>query len=296
MDIPHKSVLLDEVLQVLKPRDNGNYLDCTFGAGGYTRAILQFAKCNVIAIDRDITTKKFANEIKNERFTYYNMKFSEIDKLNMKFDGIVFDIGVSSMQIDDGSRGFSFQKDAPFDMRMGNNELSASDIVNLSGEGNLSDIIYKYGDEVKARHIAKKIVANRPLNTTFELANIVRSFYPKRSKIDPATKTFQAIRIAVNNELDELEIALDKAKSLLNDGGRIVVVSFHSLEDKIVKNFVKKLANNKKVDKYKDRHDEFREITKKPISPTNREIAENVRSRSAKLRGIEKCWTKLDCS
>ncbi|GMO63974.1 MAG: 16S rRNA (cytosine(1402)-N(4))-methyltransferase RsmH [Rickettsiales bacterium] len=289
MNAPHKSVLLKEVIDALQPQDNKTYLDCTFGAGGYTKAILNSANCKVVGIDRDITTKKFADEITNKNFEYQVLKFSEIDKLGVKFDGIVFDIGVSSMQIDNGERGFSFQKDAPLDMRMGNNDLSANDIINLTGEGNLADIIYKYGDEVKARHIAKKIVENRPIKTTFELANIVRSFYPKREKIDPATKTFQAIRIAVNNELDELQIALNKAKDMLNVGGRIVVVSFHSLEDKIVKNFIKNLTNNNKIDKYKIRQDEFREITKKPIVPTNWEISENIRSRSAKLRGIEKC-------
>jgi 16S rRNA (cytosine1402-N4)-methyltransferase len=288
----HKSVLLSEVLHYLKPQDNETYLDCTFGAGGYTKAILQAAKCHVIGIDRDITTKQFADEINTDRFKYYNMKFSEIDKLMATFDGIVMDIGVSSMQIDSADRGFSFQKDAPLDMRMGNNKISAYDIINRGGEGNLADIIYRYGDEVKARHIAKKIVQNRPINTTFELANIVRSFYPRKiGKIDSATKTFQAIRIAVNDELGELEKVLELSKTLLKPGGRLIVVSFHALEDKIVKNFMNMLVIKEKHDKYKNRQCSFELLTKKPVVPTNWEIADNIRSRSAKLRGIKKCLT-----
>ncbi|MDR2526503.1 MAG: 16S rRNA (cytosine(1402)-N(4))-methyltransferase RsmH [Rickettsiales bacterium] len=288
-NISHNPVLLNEVLHFLEPQDDKIYLDCTFGAGGYTNAILNSAKCEVIGIDRDVTTKKFADEIKNDRFTYFNMKFSEIDKLNKSFDGIALDIGVSSMQVDNAERGFSFKKEAKLDMRMGQNILSAHDIVNITGESNLSDILYRYGDEVRARKIAKEIVKNRPINTTFELVNIVKKFYPIKNKIDPSTKTFQAIRIAVNDELNELKKVLELSKILLNPHGRLVVVSFHSLEDKIVKDFMNSLVDKTKNDKYKVKEEKFKLLTKKPIVPSKEEIDNNIRSRSAKLRAIEKC-------
>ncbi|HSQ98274.1 MAG TPA: 16S rRNA (cytosine(1402)-N(4))-methyltransferase RsmH [Rickettsiales bacterium] len=297
----HIPVMLKEVLQYLNPKSNELYADCTFGAGGYTEAILKQANCSVIGLDRDSSVQEFANKIKKDfqnRFEFYNVKFSDIENIlnGRKLDGMVLDIGVSSMQIDNADRGFSFQKDSKLDMRMGNNSLSAYDIVNNSNEQELANIIYNYGDEVKSRHIAKKIIEKRkekPIETTFELADIVRYFYPKREgKIDPATKTFQAIRIAVNDELSELKKILELSKKILNKNGRLVVVSFHSLEDEIVKGFVKKETNKGiKKDKYsKDKNTyNFNLLTKKVVVPTEEEVRKNVRARSAKLRALQKC-------
>lgn len=298
----HVPVMLNEVLQYLKPQKHELYADCTFGAGGYTEAILKQENCSVIGLDRDESVKKFADKIKEnykERFEFYNVKFSEIENIlnGRKLDGIVLDIGVSSMQIDNADRGFSFQKDSKLDMRMGNNTLSAYDIVNNTNEQELANIIYNYGDEVKSRHIAKKIIEKRkqkPIETTFELADIVRYFYPKREgKIDPATKTFQAIRIAVNDELSELKKILELSKKILNTNGRLVVVSFHSLEDEIVKDFIKKeTGKGIKKDKYSSKNENvfnFKLLTKRVIAPTEEEVRENVRARSAKLRALQKC-------
>ena len=297
----HIPVMLDEVLQYLNPKDGELFIDCTFGAGGYTKEILKSANCKVIGIDRDISVKKFADNITaefEERFEFHNIKYSDISSIldGKRVDGIVLDIGVSSMQIDNADRGFSFQKNSKLDMRMGNNKLSAYEIVNNTGEKELADIIYNYGDEVKSRHIAKKIVEQRkikPIETTFELADIVRYFYRgKEGKIDPATKTFQAIRIAVNDELNELKKILELSKHILKKSGRLVVVSFHSLEDKIVKDFIKQETNKgKKKDKYSNSKKEvsFELLTNKAVSPSEVEIKNNIRARSAKLRALRKC-------
>lgn len=297
----HVPVMLNEVIEYLKPSDDKIYVDCTFGAGGYARKILEGANCKLIGLDRDVSVKIFADDVKNQfrdRFEFYNTKYSDIEKVlnGRKVDGIVLDVGVSSMQIDNADRGFSFQKNSKLDMRMGENSISAYEVVNNYTEEELANIIYNYGDEVKSRHIAKKIVEtrkNKPIETTFELADIVRSFYPvRKGKIDPATKTFQAIRIAVNDELNELKKILDISKSILNKDGRLVVVCFHSLEDKIVKDFIKEETNKgKKNDKYSNKKDEsdFELLTKKAVMPSNIEVKNNIRSRSAKLRALRKC-------
>ena len=297
----HIPVMLNEVLEYLNPKDDEIFVDCTFGAGGYARKILEKANCKLIGIDRDESVKIFADDVKTkfgDRFEFYNDKYSNIEKIldNRKVDGIVLDVGVSSMQVDNCDRGFSFQKNSRLDMRMGNNSISAYEIINNTPEEELANIIYNYGDEVKSRHIAKKIVELRkikPIETTFELADIVRSFYTgKKGKIDPATKTFQAIRIAVNDELNELRKILEISKKVLNRDGRLVVVCFHSLEDKIVKDFVKQETNKgKKNDKYSKNiiKADFELLTKKAITPNNREVQNNIRSRSAKLRALKKC-------
>lgn len=297
----HVPVMLNEVIEYLKPSDDKIYVDCTFGAGGYARKILERANCKLIGLDRDVSVKIFADDVKNQfgdRFEFYNTKYSDIEKVlnGRKVDGIVLDVGVSSMQIDNADRGFSFQKNSKLDMRMGENSISAYEVVNNYTEEELANIIYNYGDEVKSRHIAKKIVEtrkNKPIETTFELADIVRSFYPvRKGKIDPATKTFQAIRIAVNDELNELKKILNISKSILNKDGRLVVVCFHSLEDKIVKDFIKEETNKgKKNDKYSNKKDEsdFELLTKKAVMPSNIEVENNIRSRSAKLRALRKC-------
>lgn len=297
----HIPVMLSEVLECLNPQDGETFVDCTFGAGGYTQAILEKSNCKVIGIDRDISVKKFADKIKEkfkDRFEFYNIKYSEIENVlnQTQVDGIVLDIGVSSMQVDNGDRGFSFQKNSRLDMRMGNDKISAYEIVNNTDEKELADIIYNYGDEVKSRHIAKKIVEQRqikPIETTFELADIVRYFYKgKEGKIDPATKTFQAIRIAVNDELNELKKILELSKKLLKKNGRLVIVTFHSLEDKIVKDFIKQeTSKGEKNDKYSKNKKEFNFelLTNKAVAPNDLEVKRNIRARSAKMRALKKC-------
>ena len=299
-DLDHDPVMLNEMLQYLAPRRGENFLDTTFGAGGYSRAILNSCECNVVSLDHDPTITKYVNDLKNQykdRFSFIQSSFAEIfDKLhNTKFDGIVMDLGVSSMQLDLGERGFSFAKDGPLDMRMSNEGMSASDFVNSASEEDIANIIYQYGDEVFSRKIAKKILEERqkePILTTLRLANIVRSsIFGKRGKIDPATKTFQAIRIHVNDELGELKRFLSKVKQILTLNGRLIIVSFHSLEDRIIKNFLKdnsqKVVAQSKYAKEKQIIEQgkwLKILTKKALIPSKNEIKLNPRSRSAKLR------------
>ena len=244
----HTPVLYEKVLENLNIRDGLTYVDGTFGAGGHTNMILSSANCNVISIDRDPSVEIFAKKIKKKfpnNFKYiagnigrlkFLLKSSGISSID---GGILFDLGVSSMQIDNADRGFSFKNDGPLDMRMEKIGKSAEDIVNQTDEKTLNDIIYTLGEEKKARKIANAIVnyrKDRSITTTLELANIVRSAIGNnpKLKIDPATKTFQALRIKVNDELGEIEKALNDAEILLAPGARLVVISFHSLEDKIV--------------------------------------------------------------
>ncbi len=299
----HKPVLFKEMLQNLNPKDGEVYLDTTFGAGGYSRGILESANCELYAIDRDESAKKFAAKIEKDfpkKFTFLRGKFSEsaellAEKNISELDGMVLDIGVSSMQLDDKSRGFSFDSDSKLDMRMDQSlPVSAFEVVNELPEAELVQIIKEFGEEPKARSIAKKIVLMRkaaPIVTCSDLAKIARSFYHGYFKTDPATKTFQALRIFVNKELDELKAALASSTTLLKKGGRLVVVSFHSLEDQIVKNFLKKEAGlDKVVSRYQPEISQaesvknFQIITRSAISPSKEEIAANPRSRSSKMR------------
>ena len=247
----HYPVMLNEVVVALAPKDGEVYVDGTFGAGGYTRAFLNATDCTVIAIDRDPNALKIAEEFTQEfgkRFIFVQGCFGDALELVHKagfekIDGFVLDVGVSSMQIDEASRGFSFRFDGPLDMRMGQEGDSAADLVNEMDEEALANVIYKYGEERLSRRIAKNIVKRRVENkfeTTFDLADVVRATVPRKpqDKIDPATRTFQALRIAVNDELGELERGLEAAQCLLKEGGRLAVVSFHSLEDGIVKAFM----------------------------------------------------------
>ena len=241
----HIPVMLDEVLENLKPAAGKVYVDATFGNGGYTKAILEKASCKVIALDRDPNVKSRAEELKKEfgdRFEFRAGQFGNFAELvSEEINGAVFDIGVSSMQLDQAERGFSFSKEAPLDMRMSCTGTSAADLVNNLPEKELADLIYKYGEEKKSRQIASRIAERRKtkkITTTTELAEIIYSVIHKSpNSIDPATRTFQALRIAVNNELQELENGLKGALLRLVPGGRLVVVSFHSLEDRIVKTF-----------------------------------------------------------
>ena len=290
----HIPVLINNIINLLKQNPNFNgdnktvFVDCTFGRGGYTREILEnISNSSVIAIDRDKTVQKYADEIKNDfcdRFSFYHSKFSNIKNVVKStgiesVDAILVDLGVSSMQIDTKERGFSFQEDAPLDMRMGLCDISAYDVVNKFSKSELECIIRDYGEEYRYKNIVQKIVNARkisPIKTTLELANIVKSAYWNYSKIHPATKTFQAIRIFVNKELEELQKNVRISSEMLKKSGMMFVVSFHSMEDRIVKHFFKSLG------------DEYVLINKKPIIPSDEEISSNSRARSAKMRVIQR--------
>lgn len=288
--------MLQEVLTALKPQKGEVYVDATFGNGGYTKAILETADCKVIALDRDPTVKIRVNEFKNmygDRFEFRAGQFGDFaDLVPERINGAVFDIGVSSMQLDEAERGFSFSKEGALDMRMSQDGISAKDIVNSYDEEALADLIYQYGEERKSRQIAKRIAEyrqNKKIETTTELAEIIYSVIHKKfGEIDPATRTFQALRIAVNDELDELSRGLSGAANRLQKNGRLVVVDFHSLEDRIVKNFFKENGGKRiRVSKYapelvQDEH-LFVEVSK-VIMPTAEECGKNPRARSAKLR------------
>ncbi len=277
----HIPVMLNEVIEALKIVDHGVYIDCTFGAGGYSKKILSSAACKLYAIDQDPNVQKFVQEIDSSDFTFINDNFANLLEISARYklgevDGIVFDLGVSSMQVDQADRGFSFNKDARLDMRMSGKGIDAWQVVNEFSEEDLADIFYYYGEEMFARRIARKIVSLRktaPINTTLELANIVHSCVRRQGKIDSATKTFQALRVYVNDEIRMLKKALESAYKLLKNNGVIVVVSFQGLEDRIVKDFAKQYQN----------------LSTKLIKPTSAEIKENPRARSAKLRFIRKC-------
>ena len=304
---PHYPVMLPEVLQALSPADGEVYVDGTFGAGGYTRAILEAADCIVYAIDRDDTVKHIAAEFKEkygDRFHFLQGRFGDVQALLKSagldhVDGFVLDIGVSSMQIDQSERGFSFREDGPLDMRMGGSDTTAADIVNTYDEEDLANLIYTYGEERQSRDIARKIVERRteqPFATTSDLADTIRTVVRKSpsDKIDPATRTFQALRIATNDELGELENALDAAEHILSDGGRLVVVTFHSLEDRIVKRVLQdKSTQGASPSRHLpdipfDKILTFDLQSRKAIKPSEKEISENLRSRSAKLRAAIK--------
>ena len=294
----HYPVMLNEVLCALSPKDDEIYVDATFGNGGYTEAVLQAANCKVIALDRDNTVMPRVEELKQKygsRFDFRLGNFGNFDKLiNENINGAMFDIGVSSMQLDETERGFSFSKDAPLDMRMGQTGQSAADLVNSLSETELANILYNYGEEKKSRAIAKKIVETRQIksiNSTVELANIIYAVLGRgnRQKIDPATRSFQALRIAVNDELNELQKGLTAATSRLTKGGRLVVVDFHSLEDRIVKTFLKNNSEKRThVSRFKPLETKSTgaifSFASKAIVPSDEELSVNNRSRSAKLR------------
>lgn len=302
---PHIPVLLNEVVESIAPKDGGVYVDGTFGAGGYTRAVLDAADCTVYAIDRDPDAiregQKLVDAYKG-RLHLLHGTFGEMAELvrgeGIDFvDGVMLDIGVSSMQIDRAERGFSFQKDGALDMRMSQNGLSAADVLNTFGERDIADIIYKYGEERFSRRIAAAVVEQRktaPFKTTLEFADLIRRTVPhKREDIDPATRSFQALRIYVNDELGQLESGLSAAHDLLKAGGRMAVVSFHSLEDRIVKTFMQeksgKTANpSRYMPVVEKQAATLKTITKKPILPTESETKFNPRARSARLRVAEK--------
>jgi 16S rRNA (cytosine1402-N4)-methyltransferase len=296
----HVPVMLAEVLDALGPRDGAAYVDGTFGAGGYTRAILDAADTRVIAIDRDpsaIRAGETMAEAYGGRLTLREGRFSEMELLvgETPIDGVVLDIGVSSMQIDEAARGFSFLRDGPLDMRMAQHGPSAADAVNTLPQETLSNIIYIFGEEPKARAIARAIVAARaeaPITTTLGLVRAIEraTGRPRPDRIHPATRTFQALRIHVNGELDELVEALHAAERMLHEGGRLVVVTFHSLEDRIVKRFLASRSGRLPAG---SRHlpgvvegpePSFELPFKGHVGASEEEARRNPRARSAKLR------------
>jgi 16S rRNA (cytosine1402-N4)-methyltransferase len=303
---PHAPVLLAETMGALAPHDDGIYVDGTFGRGGYTEALLDRARCRVFAIDRDpeaIASGAALARRASGRLTLVEGRYSEMEKLLgaagiAAVAGIALDLGPSSPQLDDAARGFSFRTDGPLDMRMARHGTTAAELVNTLPEAALADIIFLYGEERFSRRIARAVLAARasaPIERTGELAAIVRKVVPTQpGGIDPATRTFQALRIAVNDELGELERGLGAAERLLAPGGRLAIISFHSLEDRRVKSFLRqRSAAPPRGSRHlpvagSDPAASFHLLTKKPIRPGETEIARNPRARSARLRAAER--------
>jgi 16S rRNA (cytosine1402-N4)-methyltransferase len=303
----HTPVLLHPVVEMLGLEDGARYIDCTFGAGGYTRAILDSADCQVLALDRDpaaLAGGKAMARRYGARLTLKHAAFGDLAEAAKESgfapaDGIVFDIGVSSMQLDDAARGFSFMRDGPLDMRMAQEGVSAADVVNSFEEAEIADILYVLGEERRSRPIARAIVRRRedtPFATTLDLAELIASVIPRRhdDPKHPATRSFQALRIFVNDELGQLARGLSAAEALLNEGGRLVVVTFHSLEDRIAKTFFAERTGKKgKPSRHlpasgSERAPSFISTTRKAIEPDDAEIAANPRARSARLRAGER--------
>src|SRR5215470_2879395 len=300
----HVSVLLRQAIEQLAVRDGGAFIDGTFGAGGYAAAILGAADARVIGIDRDtmaITGGRALVEASGGRLTLVEGRFAALDHIASGFgvvaaDGVVLDLGVSSMQLDTPERGFSFRHDGPLDMRMGRDGPSAADILAVASERDLADIIFNLGEERHSRAVARAIVEARrrgPIVTTGALADIVgRVVHSRPGDIHPATRTFQALRLFVNDELHELEGGLAAAERVLKPAGRLVVVSFHSLEDRIVKTFVAirsgDSGGSRHMPERMPQAATFRALTRRPVTPDDAEIAENPRARSAKLRAAER--------
>ena len=305
MSAPHYPVMLPEMLKWLAPKDGGIYVDGTFGAGGYSRAILGAAKCKVFSIDRDPSTEVFAQTLKQEfgdRHVWLAGNFSDMVALLARegvseVDGVVLDLGVSSMQLDNSERGFSFRNDGPLDMRMSDEGMNAADVVNTAEESELADILYYYGEEKQSRRIARAIGRARslaPITRTGQLAEIIRSTIGKSGKTDPATRSFQALRIHVNQEFAAIEAGLSAAQKLLRPSGRLVVVTFHSLEDRIVKRFI-----HSRCGKLGESSRHAPETTRRETTPhflcprpekltaSEKELSENPRSRSATMRMME---------
>jgi 16S rRNA (cytosine1402-N4)-methyltransferase len=300
----HIPVLGRQAVEMLRPRDGGVYVDATFGAGGYSQAILDSVGTRVIGIDRDRSAISAGFDLVDQsggRLTLVEDRFSHLAEVCAaqgirSVDGVVMDVGVSSMQLDHADRGFSFRLDGPLDMRMGHEDPTAAEVIAAASEADLANIIYIFGEERHSRKVARAIVTARqqaPITTTRALADIVsRVVRSKAGEIHPATRTFQGLRIFVNAELDELHLALAAAERVLRPGGRLVVVSFHSLEDRIVKNFLTERAKagggSRHLPELAQAAPSFELLTKRPLTPGAEEIAANPRARSAKLRAAER--------
>jgi 16S rRNA (cytosine1402-N4)-methyltransferase len=300
----HVPVMLDEVMTVLEPRDGAIYVDGTFGGGSYAASLLARAECRVYGIDRDVSAIARGRALAERyapRLTLIHGRFSEMDSLLgargiSAADGVALDLGVSSFQFDQPERGFSFREDGPLDMRMDESQgETAADLVNTLSESDLADVLRRYGEERRAKQIARAIVAARPITRTGELAAVVESVLGKGAqRIHPATRTFQALRIAVNDELAEIEQGLEAAERILAPEGRLAVVAFHSLEDRIVKQFLADRAgrtgrgSRHAPDRSQAVPSTFELIGKQPQVPLAAEIDVNPRARSARLRGAER--------
>ena len=282
--------MVDEIISYLAPEKLKTYVDCTFGQGGYSKKILEKTNCNIIAIDRDKDAIEHAKLLKKKypkNFIFCVDNFSRLDQVLKnndikKIDGLIFDLGISNTQLNNPTRGFSFSNNGPLDMRMDieNLDLTAQKIINEFDQHNLSDIFYYYGEEKNSRQIARKIIEFRKkkeISTTFELVELIKkvNIYKKKH---PATRVFQALRIFINDELNELDITLKKSLLFLKKNGKIITVAFHSLEDKVIKNF---FSRNKGLLKI---------LTKKPVTPNEKEVKINPRSRSARMRVAEILW------
>tara|TARA_B100000242_G_scaffold105584_1_gene73030 strand:- start:350 stop:1225 length:876 start_codon:yes stop_codon:yes gene_type:complete len=285
--LKHHPVMVDEIISYLAPEKLKTYVDCTFGQGGYSKKILEKTNCNIIAIDRDKDAIEHAKLLKKKypkNFIFCVDNFSRLDQVLKKndikkIDGLIFDLGISNTQLNNPTRGFSFSNNGPLDMRMDieNLDLTAQKIINEFDQHNLSDIFYYYGEEKNSRQIARKIIEFRKkkeISTTFELVELIKKVNSYKKK-HPATRVFQALRIFINDELNELDITLKKSLLFLKKNGKIITVAFHSLEDKVIKNF---FSRNKGLLKI---------LTKKPVTPNEKEVKINPRSRSARMRVAE---------
>ena len=305
LELHHEPVMMPEIMQALNVQPGGRYIDGTLGEGGHAREILRAANPGgqVLGLDADaeaitVATERLAEY--GDSFRAVNANFRDVRATALQHEfvpvhGVLFDLGVSSLQLDRESRGFSFRRADPLDMRFSfDQQITAADIVNRYGESELADIIFHLGEDRAARRIARAIVRSRPILTSIELAEVIEKVNPRRGKrTHPATQTFQAIRIAINDELSALETALEQAVSLLGQGGRMAVISYHSLEDRIVKNFVRKQASDCVCPPGTpvcrcDHLATLKIVTRRPLIPTDVEIASNPRARSAKLRVAER--------
>ena len=299
--IKHYPVLLKEIISIISPQYGGTFIDCTFGQGGYSKKILEFKNTKVIALDRDFESKKKANQIKEkykDRFIFKNIKFSQLNNLKLKNEnikGVIFDLGYSYTQIKDPKKGLSFDSSGSLNMKMGLNNFSAEDVINKLDEKELEKIFKFFGEEKESKYIARNIIKERLKNKidTQTLVKIIDKTKRKKNfKVHSATKIFQALRILVNKEISELIFGLINAAKVLKKDGVLAVVTFHSLEDKIVKYFFKSLSENKSISRYFPVIEQseilFKLIEKKAIIPSAQEVKENLSSRSAKLRYVIK--------
>jgi 16S rRNA (cytosine1402-N4)-methyltransferase len=302
--LPHAPVLFDEIIHALDPRDGGRYVDGTVGAGGHARGILEACGPGGVLLGMDVDPQALALARETlapygERLALMQASYDHIldairDRGWQTVDGIVLDLGVSSMQLDTADRGFSFQTEAPLDMRFNpDGGMTAAELINTAQETELADILYRFGEERQARRIARLMVEARPIRTTTQLADVVSRAVRGRQHLHPATRTFQALRIVVNDELAHLERALPRALQALRSGGRLAVISFHSLEDRIVKRFMREESQDRTNPPYMQQYEVerkaiLRELNRKPVVASADEVRRNPRARSARLRVAEK--------